>query len=391
MAAPDRPASRQERPRVPIAHFPAIDGLRFVASFGVLVHHVWNASDAVDDEVVGGLISHFEVLVAVFFLVSAFLLYLPWVVAHFEDRPLPASGPFLKRRMLRIIPAFWVALVVIGLIEQRAVLFSSPKDYVLYFGFLWIYSPDHLIAPITQAWTVASEVVWYLILPILGVAVCRVRGSLRRKLRVQLVPIALFALASFVFVVLTRDAGEDRLMYSQWILTYMDCVAIGMLFAVIIAWQRMPGGPRLSVLDDRRLPAACWILAFGGYGAMVAFTGLPIDRFTYSPTQYVWQHLCTVVFASLLLFPLVFGPLREGRLRGFLASRPMAWLGLVSYGIYLWHIYWIGRYADWFDLTPGELSMPPAIVFVLAASVVTAAASYYLVERPVQRWGNRHR
>lgn len=374
-----------------MAHFPAIDGLRFVASLGVLVHHVWNASDAVDDEVVGGLISHFEVLVAVFFLISAFLLYLPWVSAHLEDRPLPASGSFLKRRMLRIIPAYWLAVVIIGLIAEDAVLFNDWQDYVYYFGFLWIYSPAHLLAPITQAWTVASEVVWYLILPILGLLVCRVPGPLSRKLKVQLVPIVLFAVASFVFVVLTRDAGSDRLMYSQWLLTYMDCVAIGMLFAVIIAWQRLPGGPRLRVLDDRRIPAACWIVAFGGYVAVVLFTGLPVDRFQYTPTQYVWQHGCTVVFATLLLFPLVFGPLREGRLRRFLASRPMAWLGLVSYGIYLWHIYWIGRYQDWFDITPGRMSMPPAIVFVFVTTVITAAASYYLLERPIQRWGNRFR
>jgi peptidoglycan/LPS O-acetylase OafA/YrhL len=293
--------------------------------------------------------------------------------------------------MLRIIPAYWVALVIIGLIAEDAVLFNQPVDYLYYFGFVWIYSPEHLLAPITQAWTVASEVVWYLILPILGLAVCRVPGSRSRKLKVQLVPIALFAVASFVFVVLTRDAGSNRLMYSQWLLTYMDCVAIGMLFAVVIAWQRLPGGPRLRLLDDRRIPAACWIVAFGGYGAMVAFTGLPVDRFQYTPTQYVWQHGCTVIFASLLLFPLVFGPLREGRLRRFLASRPMAWLGLISYGIYLWHIYWIGQYVDWFDIAPGQMSMPPAIGFVFVTTVITAAASYYLLERPVQRWGNRHR
>ncbi len=374
-----------------IERYPAIDGLRFVAALGIVVHHVWNASNAVADPVVGAIIGHFEVMIAIFFLVSAFLLYLPWVVAQFEGRPMPASGSFLKRRVLRLFPAYWLALIVIGLIEQRAVLFQTPADYVYYFGFIWIYSPAHLIAPITQAWTVASEAVWYLVVPVLGFTVLRVRGSLRRKVWAQVVPIVVFALVAFGFTVATSDAGSDRLMYSQWLLTYLDCVAVGMLFAVVVAWQRVPGVRRVRWLDDRRLPAACWVAAVLGYAAMVGWGGLPIDRFVYSPAQYVWEHLVTVVLASLLLLPLVFGPTREGRLRSFLASAPMGWLGVVSYGIYLWHIYWIGKYADWFGFGTRELSMLPALAFVLPVSIGTAALSYYLVERPVQRWGNRRR
>jgi peptidoglycan/LPS O-acetylase OafA/YrhL len=89
-----------------------------------------------------------------------------------------------------------------------------------------------------------------------------------------------------------------------------------------------------------------------------------------------------------LLLPAVFGPQPRGAVRRFLASPPMYGLGLVSYGIYLWHQAWLGKALEWTDgeLFDASLAEVAGLAFVL--TVLTATASYVLVEKPILRLKN---
>ena len=93
--------------------------------------------------------------------------------------------------------------------------------------------------------------------------------------------------------------------------------------------------------------------------------------------------------ALFLLLPAVFGPQDRGLVRKFLCWAPMAYLGLVSYGIYLWHEAWIAQVFSWFGYTVFDAPIIPVILLGAALTILTATASYYLVERPALRFKDR--
>ena len=99
-------------PRPP--RFPAFDGLRAIAAVTVVVVHVSFVSGLTprNPHAVGMYTARLEIGVSVFFLISGFLLYRPFVVAHLAGAPRPRTGAFWLRRLLRIVPAYWLVLFV---------------------------------------------------------------------------------------------------------------------------------------------------------------------------------------------------------------------------------------------------------------------------------------
>ncbi len=101
------------------------------------------------------------------------------------------------------------------------------------------------------------------------------------------------------------------------------------------------------------------------------------------------------VFAFLLLLPAVFGPQDRGLIRRFLQCWPMASLGVISYGIYLWHLNLIYEFLDWTGWHEGAVPFWLLALAVLAITVAFASTSYFGLERPILRikgrinWWNR--
>ena len=108
---------------------------------------------------------------------------------------------------------------------------------------------------------------------------------------------------------------------------------------------------------------------------------LPPTSFLFERSQQLLVFLSFGVIAALLLAPAVFGGDAGGIPRRVLAHPVAAWLGLVSYGIFLWH------YAVVLKLGQGGANASFVVVLLgtLAISTAAAAASYYVVERPLLR------
>jgi peptidoglycan/LPS O-acetylase OafA/YrhL len=100
----------------------------------------------------------------------------------------------------------------------------------------------------------------------------------------------------------------------------------------------------------------------------------------------------------LLLVPLVFGDQSRGSVRRFLQWRPIWWLGVISYGFYLWHLDWMNRavtpalppgfpipWHGWTGATTGHANMLAVAGIGVAGAVVCAAISWYALERPLLR------
>jgi peptidoglycan/LPS O-acetylase OafA/YrhL len=173
-----------------------------------------------------------------------------------------------------------------------------------------------------------------------------------------------------------------------------------MALAVASAWWATRGTePRW--VRHRALPWLSWA------GALVAFwavaTQLDLSKnpapFDFSGSQQIGQQLCYSLVGFFLVVPAALAPLAPSGVRSLLAWGPIAWLGVISYGIYLWHVAFIDLFLVWDD-TPlnvfavPELSATGAIamlVFTLAGTIAVAAASWYFLERPILGRKDRRR
>jgi peptidoglycan/LPS O-acetylase OafA/YrhL len=163
-----------------------------------------------------------------------------------------------------------------------------------------------------------------------------------------------------------------------------------MLLAVGSAWIAMGGGLPWIARALARSPAACWLLALEMYWLTLQLRlGEPFSRGNN------WQALGLAGFhgicAFFFVFPAVFGDQDHGGIRAFLRSRAMVYLGLISYGIYLWHKPFTELSAEW--AADGYVSdnFFLQLVIILALTIAVASASYFGLEKPLINWSRRRR
>jgi peptidoglycan/LPS O-acetylase OafA/YrhL len=381
------------RPLDAPVRFPCFDGLRAIAAGGVLLVHVALLSgfNARHGATYGPYFARAEMGVALFFVISGFLLYRPFVGRAMDDRAGPAVRPYLRRRALRIIPAYWVALtllVVVFDVRERDDI-NNLADVIVYYGFLQIYFDSYVTGGIQQAWSLCTEVAFYLFLPLWAVAmraIARARGHL---VATELAALALMyagAMAFRMWIVADlpphNTAVEGRL---DWLPANADLFALGMAVAVVYAWaERQPTVPPWLAWAGR-VPWLWWLLAGVSFWAVCTQVDLPLGVGADSPAEWFWRQVLYGTTALFLLLPAVFGPQDRGAIRRFLTTRVVMWLGLVSYGIYLWHEAALDVIRRAYDLAPFTGSFLPMLAGVVALSIAAAALSYVVVERPALR------
>jgi peptidoglycan/LPS O-acetylase OafA/YrhL len=357
------------------ARFPLVDSMRAIAALAILAYHGALVTGALDGTGSAFWYAQLNAGVPLFFAISGFLLYRPWVAARLSGARPPHSRVYALRRVLRIVPAYWVALSVIALAVERDDVFSWPGALVHY-GFLQAYDPERFTGGIGQAWTLTVELAFYAALPLIALGARRLPGgSAARIVRGELGLLAALALVAVgwrLAVVASVDpAGDAYFPLLVALPAQLDVFAGGMALAVVSA----------AGLDGRARPPCvavlAWALAAAAYAAVVLWR--PDD-----PGARVFvEHQLQGLLAIALLAPAVLGAAGGGAVRRLLAWRPLAWVGLVSYGLYLWHLDVLREL--------GERDVPAAWIVVLGSSLALAlgAASWYLVERHALRMGRR--
>ena len=111
--------------------------------------------------------------VALFFLISGFLLYRPFVAARLRGEPMPFVGAYAWRRFLRIVPAYWVALTATALLLKPEVFDHAVRFY----AFGQVYSFEHALGGLAVAWSLCVEVSFYVTLPLWAMAARRLPGE----------------------------------------------------------------------------------------------------------------------------------------------------------------------------------------------------------------------
>ncbi len=399
-------------------YLPGLDGLRAIAVTAVIVYHLgygWAQ---------GGLLG-----VGVFFTLSGYLIT-DILVGQFAASGRVKLGDFWLRRARRLLPAVFVMLAVVTVwvnAFNRAFVPGYRGDVIasgLYVNNWWyIFQHDSYYsrfappAPLDHLWSLAVEEQFYLVWPWVVLAMVLLAGWLMKRRRVRLLgpgahvggsadggaaastPAAAsgqagdndflssrarWAMAAVALVLAAASAIEMAMLYHPGydptrVYEGTDTRAFGLLIgaAVAMVYPTRRGGRTLSAGPRRLLDAA-------GLAGLVVVVLLVWRTNQYSPFMFQGG-LELLSVATALVVAAVATP--GGVLGRALGWTPMRWIGVRSYGIYLWHYPIIVLTAA--AGTAGTPVSAVRAVVLVAVTVAIAAASWRFVEEPIRRGSYR--
>jgi peptidoglycan/LPS O-acetylase OafA/YrhL len=358
--------------------FPLLDALRAIAVLAVLLTHTSFLSGSNERAWYGDLTARLDVGVTIFFVISGFLIYRPFVHTRLNGAPATPITTFFRRRFLRIFPAYWAALTLLAVAPGLPDVHTGR--WWVYYGLFQAYDPGWFDKGIGTAWSLSTEVAFYALLPLYAVTVARLRS-----VKVELALIGTLAIGSVLARGLVAHADMDAAFgqASTFPLTIGGTFlwfALGMSLAVLSASLHDRPPPAWARAIGRR-PWIPWAFAAAAFLLVSEGVGISGARFEqHSVAQSLAEYVLYGVVALGLLLPAVFGDAEGGWPRRILATRWLAALGLVSYGVFLWHLTIATKLAG--ERVDGFV---PLTLLTLLTAVPIAAVSYVVLERPLLR------
>lgn len=359
---------------------PAVEGMRACAAIGVVITHVAFQTGH-NSGFTGRVLGRFDLAVAVFFALSGFLLWRGHAAAARGLRHRPPTGHYLRSRIVRIMPGYLVAVVVILTLLPGAV--DSRADGTVWLANLTltqIYVPLTLTAGLTQMWSLSVEVSFYLALPLLAFLARRLPVAAR-------VPaLVLVALLSLFWVFIPSDPASGHNLWN-WPPAFFSWFAAGMVLAELTV---MPVGWAHRLARRRFVMAGIAVVAFAVAASPLAGReGLQPG----SIGQVMLKTAMGAIVAGALLAPLVLD--RPDTPHRWLGSAPMVVLGRWSYGLFVWHLAALAMVFPMIGAFAFNGHMPVVLALTLVFGFAIAAVSYALVESPcrqaLRRWERRRR
>lgn len=387
-------------------HQDSLDGLRVIAALAVLVTHVTALTGfASTGTPASWVASRGDIGVPIFFALSGLLLFRPWASAILSGAPAPKVRAYLLRRALRILPAYWVIVVIAMIFLNQDGHDSSPAAWFQYLGLAQIYDPHPWwlgtgATGLAQMWSLAVEVSFYALLPVLalllGQYACRGDADLATRARRMLAGIAVLAGISYAFMVLTYYPTTSALWLSGTLPRSLTWFAPGMAVAVLAEWARFEPGDDGPVRATCRAVAsaglACWLIAALTF--TLACTPVAGQETLGVPSLWEFEVKTALyaIVAAAVVIPAALQPARQTRMNRVLGNKAMRFLGKISYGIFLWQylaIFALAALLGVHDAFHGgswtTLGTLAAVILVALACIVVATISYYVIEQPAQR------
>jgi peptidoglycan/LPS O-acetylase OafA/YrhL len=355
-------------------YVPQFDGVRALAICAVVAFHL-------------GYLRGGWVGVDVFFVLSGYLITGLLLAA---DR-LPGSPvSFWGRRAKRLLPAVLILLAVLsayawaggaGLVPAQL---RAPALATLFYVANWqqiVAGHDYFArflstSPLQQMWSLAIEEQYYLVWPLLLAAVTAVTRSRRpsRRGRILLGVTVALGVASAVWMgVAAHRFGPNR----------------AYLGTDTRAWELLMGGAAATVwpLGREATPGSrrVWSAL-----AVVGLAGVAVGASVASgPPEWIWDGGLVAIAGCATAVVVGSARAPAGPVARVLALRPLVWVGLISYSLYLWH--W--PVIVLMNPTSTGWTGWPLLVARLATMVALSCASYTLIERPLRRldWAGLHR
>lgn len=348
---------------------PALDGLRAVAILLVLVFH---AAFRVPGYRTDSLFSIGYTGIHLFFVLSGFLLFLPYARWLYGIQKRPSTRLFYMRRLLRVGPAYWASLAIILLLGPHT--FSRLVDVGAHATFFQnLYGPS-VFSLDGVFYTLAIEFQFYLCLPLIAVICVALARRVPALVAALGVAVALVVISELdhmlsatslagIPAVGTALVTDSSLPY--WLGTFASGIAASVLFVGMTnVWKLSPAG----------------LVRLGGGAAifgLLLWISLRVHFMAILPLP-----LYGVAYAAILL-SVVTGP---AWLRAVFESKPLRFVGLVSYSLYIWHlgVLKILDRGPLLHLSFG-LQVTARLAILLTVALGVAYVSYQLTERPFMR------
>jgi peptidoglycan/LPS O-acetylase OafA/YrhL len=353
-----------------LTHEPALDGLRGLAVAGVLVFH-------------GGYLQGGYLGVDAFFVLSGFLITSLLLVEATGSGGVSLRR-FWARRARRLMPAL---ACVLGFVAIYAWVWAKPEELstirgdaiaTLLYVANWrqIFTSNDYFAlfrspsPLQHTWSLAIEEQFYVLWPLIVFGLVRMRRGFSSA-RTVLITCSSLAVVSVVWAqVLFHISDTARVYYGTD--TRAAAILFGGALAAWLVW-RGPVQGRVS----RRVLEVLGVVAFVGVG--IAWVSLPGT----SPVLYEGGLVLCGIGVAVVIAAAVHPD--RGVVFRVLSLKPLCWLGLISYGVYLWH------WPLFVVLNPDRVHLTGGWLFLvrIAVTLAIAIASYFLIERPI-RYGAGH-
>lgn len=377
-------------------HVDVMDGIRALCIFIVAWYHIWQQSWLWPTLDVGGFTLNFDPLVRsgyiwvdAMLLISGFLLFLPYARELDSPAPrMPDAAGFYVRRALRILPSYWLSVLSIfcfAALPSGAYHSTSYmlRDLISHLTFTHVFAYDTYVATQLNVvlWTLAVEVQFYLIFPLLA----------RAFFRKPALTYALMLGASLLYRGLVLATCTDTTLLVNQLPAFFDVYANGFLAAVVFVrltrdLRHTPCTRILFTALSVMLLCVVWhiVVRQAGSGSTEEIRrGQMIHRYAFSAVLSAFI-VCTASAGALWRF--------------LFSNRLMRYLSAISFNFYIWHQYLAVKLREW-GIPPSVSAQPnfdgempwqwqyTLLCFALALFVATLIT--YAFERPIARLGAR--
>ena len=365
----------------------ALDSLRGFSTILIVVYHTSFVSGYTVEHAdsIGAYIDRLNIGVAIFFVLSGFLIFRPFAHSLIHGSPLPKTRNYYLKRAARILPGYWLALFVLAGLDALTIVNTS--GFIRNVFIVHSFTEHNVFTGIRQAWTLAIEMSFYVVVP--AFAYGFVLQTKRRNGPV--VVSTLLKALSFLFL----GAYAFRLFIHQidfwfldtahiWLPSHMDTLALGMGLAVLV---EAPASAK-TLLKVKNFIAnhtgsfvVCSVFVWLISANINMAIGLNRTEFHID----LLGHFLYGIASVLLVAPFCVDS--QALLVKAVSFRLFTWLGTISYGIYLWHMAFLGgNFAEkYMPYTENDGQVLLRFLVVLPASIAIASLSYYVLERPIMR------
>ena len=340
-----------------------LDGVRAVAFLMVMVFHInrmtgdslWNR---MANQIASSVSTAGGTGVTLFFVLSGFLLFMPFAKSLLFNNPWPLGRVFYLRRFLRIIPGYYVCLFIIVLTTHPEYLQRANLKYLFLFVTFFMDSSRTTFRQINGPfWTLATEWQFYMLLPLIALAFLWLVKNVPQRYRLQMVTMWLGALivlglsvrlfgeyfmANPTKTVLVPRSLLNVILFFSYGITgkYTEDFAVGMFISLCYIYAQHPSTNRKFGETWQRLSLWLW-----GIGILICFFdamwhfnhemhGWPFLNGLLPAYDWINEMMLSFGFGACIA-AILYGPTS---LKRPFEWAPLRWVGLISYSLYMWHL-----------------------------------------------------